>query len=241
MSKIKLIIADMSSAFTANIISHISISKNIEIAGICKSGIELQKMVADKNPDAVLMDIILEETDGLTSLKMLKSRYPDISYIVCTEFCNDTIISRAVKSGASAFICKPADRNAVIETICETVSLERSSRIIPDNSTSIPENVVARILAEVGISGSCEGYRLLRHSVLYALKSESATLSMTKQLYPELARIFGTTSSRAERNIRTAIDSAFSRGCIKAFSKKPTNREFILYIAKLALASNTMI
>ena len=54
---------------------------------------------------------------------------------------------------------------------------------------------------------------------------------MTKQLYPELARIFGSTAARVERNIRTAIFHAHAKGMLKPFSKRPTNKELIFAVA----------
>lgn len=240
MSAVKLLIADTSPTFTKNLITYLQPMPDIELIGTCSSGIEMIRMVGSLKPDIVLMDAILEDLDGLTAMKRLSVDQRGTAFIVCTEFCTESVISRALKSGAAAFICKPADRAALYETIIETAAVAQRTDATA-HETSAVDMYITESLNSFGIASGCIGYMLIHHAVKYALSCDTSRLSMTKQLYPELARIFGTTACRAERNIRSAILRAHSRGHMSAFPHRPTNRELILSIVKLVVASASII
>ncbi|MBQ4088653.1 MAG: response regulator [Clostridia bacterium] len=240
MSSIKLLIADTSLSFTHNLIAYLRSMPDIEVIGACSSGIDLIKMVRTCKPDIVLMDAILEELDGLTALKRLTGEHCHAVFIVCTEFCTECVISRAFRSGAAAFVCKPADRAALYDTIIETAATAGRAES-PDLAASLVNMRITENLNSCGIPSNCDGFRLLHHAIKYAMQCDESQLSMTKQLYPELGRIFGITSQCAERNIRSAILRAYSRGHMSSFAKRPTNRELIFSIANFVAASMSII
>ena len=87
-----------------------------------------------------------------------------------------------------------------------------------------------------------KGYQYLREAILIAVEDMDVINAVTKVLYPEIAKRFGTTASRVERAIRHAIEVAWDRGDIETLQKyfgytvnsakgKPTNSEFIAMIA----------
>ena len=231
MSDVNLVIADTSVIFAGNLANALRMKKDINILAVCRSGAELIDIVAKQKPDAVLMDTVLEDIDGITALKRMRAAAADTVFIVCSEFSSDAAVSRAARNGASAFICKPADRIAIYETIVETVSVSRQyTAAIPENHSRI-DAAISESLLNAGISSGCEGFRLLSHAIKYILDNKSDAVSMTKQLYPELARISGSTAARVERNIRTAIFHAHAKGMLKPFAKRPTNKELIFAVA----------
>jgi two-component system response regulator (stage 0 sporulation protein A) len=238
MAAIKLVIADTSETFVRNISHFLSLKKDIQIIDVCRSGIKLIDIVRTLKPDVVLMDTVLEEIDGISALKRIHAAESNTPFIVCSEFASDTIVSRAAKYGAAAFLCKPVDRIAVYETIIETFAACRQ-RIpsVPDTHDKL-DAAISEILLNAGISSGCEGFMLLSQAIKYIINTNHNNVSMTKQLYPELARISGSTAARVERNIRTAIIRAHSRGSLHAFANRPTNRELILTFA--AEISETM-
>ena len=104
------------------------------------------------------------------------------------------------------------------------------------------ETQVTAIIHEVGVPAHIKGYQYLREAILIAVKDMDVINAVTKVLYPEVAKRFGTPSSRVERAIRHAIEVAWDRGDLETLQKyfgytvsnakgKPTNSEFIAMIA----------
>ena len=101
---------------------------------------------------------------------------------------------------------------------------------------------ITDILHEVGVPAHIKGYMYLREAIVLVYNNIEVLNSVTKVLYPEIARTFNTTSSRVERAIRHAIEIAWVRGNVDAISdifsytisyakSKPTNSEFIAMIS----------
>ena len=104
------------------------------------------------------------------------------------------------------------------------------------------ESQVTAIIHDVGVPAHIKGYQYLREAILIAVKDMEVINAVTKVLYPEVAKRFGTTASRVERAIRHAIEVAWDRGDLETLQKyigytvsnakgKPTNSEFIAMIA----------
>lgn len=101
---------------------------------------------------------------------------------------------------------------------------------------------VTKMIQDLGVPANIKGYTYLRDAILIAIENPDAINSITKVLYPEVAKHNQTTSTRVERAIRHAIEVAWSRGnnetAVKIFGYtvnlakgKPTNSEFIALIA----------
>jgi len=101
---------------------------------------------------------------------------------------------------------------------------------------------ISNIFITVGIPAHIKGYQFLREAVKIAIENPSVINSITKQLYPSIAKRFATSASKVERAIRHAIEVGWNRGHadnvndifgVKAFDKrdKPTNGEFIALVA----------
>lgn len=101
---------------------------------------------------------------------------------------------------------------------------------------------VTQIIHELGIPASIVGYRYVRYAIMLVVREPSLLNFVTKKLYPEVAKHFGTTGSRVERAIRHAIEVAWDRGNVEVLQKwfgwtvsnmkgKPTNTEFIGLVA----------
>jgi len=240
MTDINLVIADTSRSFIENTAAFFSMKRNIKLVAVCRSGSTLLDAMQKHHPDAVLMDTVLEGTDGLTLLKRLRPEFKNTVFIICSEFASEAVVTRAARCGATAFICKPADRLALYETITESVSILREQTISNNDTADKLDTAISEALLETGISSGSEGFRLIRHAVKYIIRDGSDNLSMTKQLYPELARISGSTPSRVERNMRTAIARAYAKGCLTRCTKRPTNKELIMMIVSGLSSTNIL-
>ncbi len=104
------------------------------------------------------------------------------------------------------------------------------------------EAEVTNMIHEIGVPAHIKGYQYLREAIIMSVNDTSVLGSITKILYPDIAKKFGTTPSRVERAIRHAIEVAWSRGKMETLDAlfgytihngkgKPTNSEFIALIA----------
>ena len=112
--------------------------------------------------------------------------------------------------------------------------------------TAISENelelMVTEIIHQIGVPAHIKGYHYLREAIMLSIKNTEVINSVTKLLYPTVAKSYSTTSSRVERAIRHAIEVAWDRGDIDVLNSyfgytiqssrgTPTNSEFIAMIA----------
>lgn len=131
--------------------------------------------------------------------------------------------------------------------------LERISKILLTDDSAIEVTVqetekpnltkiVSDILHEIGVPAHIKGYQYVRDAILICLQEPEAIHAVTKELYPSVAKVYGTTSSRVERAIRHAIEVAWDRGDIDVLNAyfgytihndrgKPTNSEFIAMLS----------
>lgn len=104
------------------------------------------------------------------------------------------------------------------------------------------EAEVTNMIHEIGVPAHIKGYQYLREAIMMSVKDTTVLSSITKVLYPGIAKQFYTTPSRVERAIRHAIEVAWSRGKMETLDGlfgytinngkgKPTNSEFIALIA----------
>ena len=102
--------------------------------------------------------------------------------------------------------------------------------------------VVSDIMRQIGVPAHIKGYQYLRTAILLCVRDSEMMNSVTKLLYPTVAKQYSTTPSRVERAIRHAIEVAWDRGDVEVLSEyfgytiqntrgKPTNSEFIAMIS----------
>lgn len=197
--------------------------------------------VIRKRPDAVIVhQDDIGRSELISALEFTDSLEPHPVYIVIGQDTSElydrfSYVHRFVRTPDISCIknCIRPDRT-VINGVPQTVSSEERDM----------ERAVTEIIVKIGIPAHIKGYRYLRSSVLMALRDMSVLDSITKRLYPSVARYHGTTSSCVERAIRHAISSAWEKGggdvdfiesklrCkIDYLGEKPTNSELIALIS----------
>ena len=104
------------------------------------------------------------------------------------------------------------------------------------------ERYITEIMLDIGVPAHLRGYHYLRDAILLSGKDMEVVSSVTKLLYPTIAKRFKTTNQKVERAIRNAIEVSWSRGNTETFEKmfgysassvrtRPTNSEYIARIA----------
>lgn len=151
--------------------------------------------------------------------------------------------------GASYFVLKPFDMDMLVSQIRQTSKKGSVLKSSPGMAASKPESKpvnldasITSIIHEIGVPAHIKGYMYLREAIAMVYNDIELLGSITKVLYPEIAKKYNTTASRVERAIRHAIEVAWSRGNIESISTlfgytvsmtkaKPTNSEFIAMVA----------
>lgn len=104
------------------------------------------------------------------------------------------------------------------------------------------ERYITEIMLDIGVPAHLRGYHYLRDAILLSGKDMEVVSSVTKLLYPTIAKRFKTTDQKVERAIRNAIEVSWTRGNTETFEKmfgysassgrtRPTNSEYIARIA----------
>lgn len=257
-SKISVIIADDNKEFCNILNDYLLNQRDIVVTGIAKDGVEALKLIAEKKPDLVVLDIIMPHLDGLGVLERLNTMNidPMPRIIVLSAVGQDKITQRAITLGADYYVVKPFDMDVFTKRIRQmfnntissdevkkTVSIMDTTEIkINKNEPLDLEAEITNIIHEIGVPAHIKGYMYLREAINMVVHDIELLSAVTKELYPSIAKKYNTTASRVERAIRHAIEVAWSRGQVDTINKlfgytihndkgKPTNSEFIAMVA----------
>ncbi len=213
-----------------------------------KDGSLLLEKIRTEKPDVVLADIFMQNQDILGVLDEInKTDAKERPMIMAmSSFDNPRLEKETLNAGASYYFLKPFDINAMAERIIRLSGWrnEISPVVVKDNVVTDPELelMVTEIIHQIGVPAHIKGYQYLREAIILSVKNSEIINSVTKLLYPTVAKNHGTTSSRVERAIRHAIEVAWDRGDIDVLNSyfgytiqndrgKPTNSEFIAMIS----------
>ena len=209
------------------------------------------KQILSLKPDLVIVSMFLKGTDGCGVIRAVKKTWVDAK-IIATGFANDLIIEKAMNDGASYYLVKPFSVQTVMERIRELMKdkPEQSKEITVSKRKPVTiEEKISEIFISIGIPPHIKGYGYLREGIKMTIETPYIINSVTKELYPSIAKKFSTTASKVERAIRHAIEVAWNRGRIDAInaifgariylgSEKPTNSEFIALVADKLILEN---
>ena len=197
----------------------------------------------------------MPKMDGLSLMNKVNEDGAMITmplFIITSAISNENVIQDAFGYGAGYYLLKPFETNMIADRVKGVKSYNKR---IPETKKIIGagesrkhfmerniENDVTSIIHDVGVPAHIKGYQYLREAIIMSVNDNEMLNSITKILYPSIAKKFQTTSSRVERAIRHAIEVAWNRGrmdtidelfgyTINAEKGKPTNSEFIALIA----------
>ena len=216
-------------------------SKEVKVVGLFSNGKEgLKYLINNQNDyDVVLLDILMPQIDGIKMLEELNKRNIEKKIIVLSSFKDDYTIKKMQKLKASYYMLKPIDMKILDERI---IDLFHESEEIKYQDNYSVEVEVSSLLHDLGIPSHVRGYKYIREGIMMIYTSKEVVNLVTKDIYPEIANRYNTTSSRVERAIRHAIEISWIRGDLKIMEdifgnsidferSKPTNSEFFTTIA----------
>ena len=266
MEKINVLVCDCDVSIKAEIENRISALNNVNFLGFINDGNRVLKIIEMEKIDLLVIDVMLSGIDGFDVIRRIKST-PHLSsnvkkIIVTTGLVNDNIFNFTNTYNIDLMIMKPYNLDSLMLKL-EYLSMNNIPRQYQklDSCSGVSKEImetklsndITTILHEIGIPAHIKGYNYLRTGIEEVFYENGMNGRITKELYPNIAKKYLTTSSRVERAIRHAIEVAWGRGNIDAidsifgytissYKAKPTNSEFISMIAdklKMAYKNNS--
>ncbi len=245
-NKIRVIIADDNKEFCHSLKASLEKESFLEVVGVAYDGKEAYEMILEKRPDILLTDIIMPYMDGLALLGKISSNTmlsKKPKTIVFSSMGYENIINKAMNLGASYFLAKPFEASSLIDRIKDICCDPEENKInTSSKSKNDLETNITMYIQQLGVPAHIKGYQYIRDAITMVIDDMDTINSITKLLYPTVAKHYNTTASRVERAIRHAIEVAWDRGnpeilneffgyTILGSKGKPTNSEFIALIA----------
>lgn len=252
MEKLNVAIADDNKSTRENLQEILSKEEGLQVVGAAENGEEIYRMIRQKKPDVVLLDLVMPKMDAISVMERVNAdkniHTPD--FIILSAIGQESIIETAMNCGAKYYMMKPFDKETVINRIRAVrrpqTRLRSASRSGMETRNLIQEKnleeEVTDIIHEIGVPAHIKGYQYLRDAIIMSVNDVEMLGSITKILYPTIAKMHQTTPSRVERAIRHAIEVAWSRGKMDTIDAlfgytinngkgKPTNSEFVALIS----------
>ena len=239
--KTKVIIGDDSAEFGCKYANSLR-GKGFFAVTRPKNGLSLLEAIRSEMPDAVLTEAVLPGIDAVELIRRSSEFEKKPFFIVTAAYTNEYIEKSIMSFENAYFLLKPFDVDMLANLINSVTAGHTAT--VSHGKPPIPADmkvVVTEIIHQIGIPAHIKGYHYLREAILLSYEDSEMLESITKLLYPTVAKEFSTTASRVERAIRHAIETAWERGDLDTIQQlfgytvsvgkgKPTNSEFIALI-----------
>ena len=234
MQKRKLLIAEESGEMAAALAELFRGSCQVRF---CTDGDEARKQLALFRPDVLLLDLMLPGYDGLSLLQWAREQGFRMQVLATTRFCSDYVVETAQSQGVRYLMRKPCSVSALAARVSDMLRNPPAA----EERVKAPDGGVRELLMALGIPGKLRGSTYLRCAI--PLFARDPLQSVTKSLYPAVAKCCGCETSHVERSIRSAIDAAWQKRDENIWKlyfpadetgtvKRPTNGAFIARLAQ---------
>ncbi len=192
--------------------------------------------------DIVICDLWIPGIDGIGIIRALKAKNEETSFILLSPINKHGVLMEATDAGADICLLKPFSESSLLSHIEALTRIREKEKDELSSARPDIESQVTKIIHQIGVPAHIKGYQYLRSAILMTIDDNEIINSVTKVLYPTVAKKYKTTTSRVERAIRHAIEVAWDRGDVDTLNSyfgytiqntrgKPTNSEFIAMIA----------
>lgn len=199
-TKMKVMTADQDLIRELKRYDFISRDDSMEIIGSYLDGDELYRAIVRQKPDLVVLDALLQSTDGIELMRRMKEEHPEITtkYIVLTTIGTESVIETAFLMGASYYMLKPFD-NQILKKRMKQVAGSGEAAYegqVPELGEDLLfvkeernlESEVTDIIREIGIPAHIKGYQYIREAICMTVEDPNMLNYITKLLYPTIAK-----------------------------------------------------
>lgn len=252
-TNLKVLIADDTQQFGKECQKELK-NAGFDVVLTAKDGARVISVIESQHIDVLVLDAFMSNGDAIDVLDYIDASLDEKPLVVLmSSISSQDFEQHMIKAGVDYYFIKPVSPLAVAKRIVRLASwkTEKNKRELAPMRDSDIDIVISNIMREIGVPAHIKGYQYLRTAIKLSVSDSEMLGSVTKLLYPTVAKEYKTTASRVERAIRHAIEVAWDRGDVDVLSSyfgytiqsqrgKPTNSEFIAMIAdKLKLSMKT--
>ncbi|MFG2493793.1 response regulator [Streptomyces caniferus] len=156
----RVVVADDQTVVREGIVMLLGLLPGIEVVGSAADGADAVRLVAELDPDVVLMDLRMPRCDGVEATRRVRTEHPGTQVVVLTTYADDDSLFPALQAGARGYLTKDADGDEIVRAIDDVLSgeaglspkiqsrlLERFTepvRPVPQPSGEAPDGLTAR-------------------------------------------------------------------------------------------------
>ena len=215
--------------------------EEFELIGITNSGQDAISLIREKNPDVMLLDVVMPAGGGLDVLSSFQGDTTIKTKFIMVSAIGDEKITRdAFAMGATYYIMKPFEAASVIRRI-KNVMKDPETEEVKKNRQEL-DKVITNALVTLGVPARLNGYKYLRQAIGMVVENPTVVSAVTKKIYPVIGDRYHVSAPSVERAIRHAVEVSWNRGNIQEMDRlfgytinyekgKPTNSEYIAMIA----------
>ena len=235
---VSVILAIRDNKETEEIVKVFEASGKIRVLAKVADGNELITAVLQYKPDVVVAQVMLPNKDGFSAYSEILNMGLSPAFIALSPFFSQNLIFEANRLKAAYLVIEPFNINDLARQVIDYSKTSPEESLIGKNL----EVQVTETLHDLGLPSHIKGFQYVRAAIMMTVEDMSKIHAITKVLYPAVAKMFDTTTSRVERAIRHSIEVAWSRADLTVLNKefgytisdqkgKPTNSEFISMLA----------
>jgi DNA-binding NarL/FixJ family response regulator len=114
---LRIVVADDQASVRQGLVVLLGLAPEIEVVAAAANGEEALRLVADKSPDAILLDLHMPVLDGIETTRRLTEQYPGVAVVILTTYVDDSSVVAALGAGASSYITKDADSADIVQAL----------------------------------------------------------------------------------------------------------------------------
>lgn len=246
MSEKSVLLVEDEEILCENLELFINDHPDYQVVGTADNGLDALRLIEEKEPDVLVLDIMMPYLDGIGVLEELRTKnyFREMIIVIISSVWQHNIKQKLLELGAAFCIMKPFSPDILvrrIEILTEQIAIKENSEVLPSSLNHSLLIKATDIMHQAGIPANVKGYFYLRYGILLAVNEIDILGSMTKELYPMIAEKFRTSPQCVERAIRHAIGLCATKSNEYFFQKlfgnsmdlnkkRPTNSQFIAKI-----------
>jgi len=110
---IQVLVVDDHQIVRDGLVALLGALEGIEVVGAASDGREALHLVAETEPDVVVMDIQMPNLDGIEATRFITGRHPDVKVVMLTMNEDDDTVLAAIRAGASGYLLKGSGADEV--------------------------------------------------------------------------------------------------------------------------------
>lgn len=247
-NKIDVLVIDSNESLTKEIEKYFSSHEVINVVACFNNGEDGLSYILN-NQDSfqiIVMDLILPKMDGMLILGELSRRNINKNIIITTNLKDESVIDETNKYGIDYYMLKPISFLGLEKRLL-SININNNKDLLFNE-----EAMISDLLHRLGIPSHIRGYNYIKEGIKIVCRKGNKNTYITKDVYPEVSKMFDTTPTRVERAIRHAIEVSWSRGDINLMEEifgnslninrdKPTNAEYLNTLAERLRFSQRLV